>query len=290
LSDMFDGDWALVLAAYNGGPGRVSKAIKRSGTDDFWKLSATTKYLPRETREYVPLVMAAMIIGRSPEQYGFEVANAVSLEYEKVTIPQAIDLRRVAEWTGTTVDEIQALNPELRRWTTPVKYPDYEMKVPKGTAERLTAKLADASPADFVTLKWYTAKSGDTLLSVGRKFGVSRADVAEANNLSVKARLYPGQALIIPRQPATIVAARADRPAPSTVASRAVTSKAEAPVSQPGHVTAITYHVKQGDTLSSIAQVYDTTVAKIKSWNHLTSSTLRTGTRLKIYASHPSAH
>lgn len=290
LSDMFDGDWALVLAAYNGGPGRVSRAMKRSGLDDFWRLSASSKYLPRETREYVPLVMAAMIIGRNPEQYGFEVAEAVPVEYEKVTIPQAVDLRRVAEWAGTTVDEIQSLNPELRRWTTPVKYPDYEMKVPKGTAERLSAKLADASPADFVTLKWYTAKKGDTLLSVGRKFGVSRADVAEANNVSVKTRIRPGQSLIIPRQPATIVAARADRAAPSAVASRAVTSKGEAPASQSQHVAAITYRVKPGDTLTSIAQLYDTTVAKIKTWNHLTSNNVRTGARLKIFANRSVAH
>jgi membrane-bound lytic murein transglycosylase D len=290
LSEMFDGDWELVLAAYNGGPGRVSRAMKRSGVTDFWRLSASSKYLPRETREYVPLVMAAMLIGRNPEQYGFDIASPVLVEYEKVTIPQAIDLRRVAEWAGTTVDEIQSLNPELRRWTTPVKS-DYEMKVPKGTADRLTAKLADASPADFVALKWYTAKSTDTLLTVGRKFAVSRAELAEANNLSVKARLHPGQSLIIPRQPATIVAARADRPAPTTVASRAVTAKAEAPESQPGqHVAAITYRVKQGDTLSTIAQLYDTSVAKIKSWNHLTSNNVKTGARLKIYANRPAAH
>ena len=292
LSEMFDGDWNMVLAAYNGGPGRVSRAMKRSGINDFWKLSATSKYLPRETREYVPLVMAAIIIGRNPAEYGFAVAAATPVQYDKVTIPQAVDLRRVAEWAGTTVDEIQALNPELRRLTTPVKYPDYEMKVPKGTADQLTAKLADASPADFVTLKWYTSKKGDTLLSVGRKFGVSRADVAEANNLSVKARLQPGQSLIIPRQPTTIVAARAERAAPTAVASRAVNSKAEAPAASQStqHLSQISYRVKQGDTLSSIAQLYDTTVAKIKSWNHLTSNNVKAGTRLKIFANRNSLH
>ncbi|HEX6463303.1 MAG TPA: LysM peptidoglycan-binding domain-containing protein, partial [Vicinamibacterales bacterium] len=289
LSTMFNGDWNLVLAAYNGGPGRVSRAMKRSGMSDFWQLSATSKYLPRETREYVPLIMAAIIIGRNPEQYGFEVASASAapVPYDTVTIPQAIDLRRVAEWTGTSVDEIQSLNPELRRLTTPVKYPDYEMKVPKGTADRLNAKLADASPADFVTLKWYTAKKGDTLLTVGRKFGVSRADVAEANNLTVKSKLHPGQSLIIPRQPATIVAARSERPAPTSVASRSMTSRAVAPsASQPAvqHLTPITYHVKKGDTLSSIAELFDTTVAKIKTWNRLQSNTLKPGARLKIFA------
>lgn len=291
LSTMFDGDWSLVLAAYNGGPGRVSRAMKRSGMSDFWQLSASSKYLPRETREYVPLIMAAIIIGRNPAQYGFDVAEPAPVEYDKVTIPQAMDLRTVAEWAGTTVDEIQSLNPELRRWTTPVKYPDYEMRVPKGTADRLNAKLADASPADFVTLKWYTAKKGDTLLSVGRKYSVSRAELAEANNLTTKSALHTGQSLIIPRQPGNIVAAHTERPAPTTVASRSLSSKSESVTPAPSqHLTAVTYHVKQGDTLSSIAQLYDTTVAKIKSWNHLTTNSLRPGARLKIYANRPVAH
>jgi peptidoglycan lytic transglycosylase D len=289
LSKMFDGDWNMVLAAYNGGPGRVSRAIKRSGVDDFWKLSSTKKYLPRETREYVPLILAAMIIGRNPTQYGFEVAVVAPHTYEKVAIPQAIDLRRVAEWSGTTVDEIQALNPELRRLTTPVKYPDYEVKVPAGSADKLSARLADASPADFITFKWYTAKKGETLLTISRKFGVSRSEVAEANNLSVKSRLRPGQELIIPRAPATTLAARTERAAPTAVASRAIAEPGAAPAATPAvaraHVTTTTYTVKKGDTLFSIAQLFDTTVAKIKSWNRLRSNTIAPGARLKIQRS-----
>ena len=288
LSKMFDGDWNLVLAAYNGGPGRVSRAIKRSGVEDFWKLSSTSKYLPRETREYVPLIMAAMIIGRNPAQYGFEAITAEPLAYDKVALPRAVDLRRIAEWSGTTLDEIQALNPELRRWTTPVKYPDYELKVPKGTADELTARLADASPSDFTALKWYTAKKGETLMTVARRFGVSRADVAEANNLSVKSRLRPGQDLIIPRAPATVLAARTDRGAPTAVASRAIAQSAETPTvavaerAEPAPVSQITYRVKRGDTLFGIARLFDTTVDKIKSWNKLRSNSLAIGARLKI--------
>jgi membrane-bound lytic murein transglycosylase D len=285
LSKMFNGDWNMVLAAYNGGPGRVSRAIKRSGIDDFWKLSATSKYLPRETREYVPLIMAAMIIGRNPAQYGFEVVTAEPIGYEKVAMPQAIDLRRVAEWAGTTVDEVQALNPELRRWTTPVKYPQYELKVPKGTAERLSAKLSEASPADFSAFKWYAAKKGETLLTVARRFGVSRADVAEANSLTVKSRLRTGQDLIIPRAPATLLASRAGRAAPTAVASRAIAEPAEAAaVRTPAQVAHLTYKVKRGDTLFSIAQLFDTTVAKIKTWNRLASSRITPGAKLKILA------
>ena len=285
LSKMFNGDWNMVLAAYNGGPGRVSRAIKRSGIDDFWKLSATSKYLPRETREYVPLIMAAMIIGRNPAQYGFEAVTAEPIGYEKVAMPQAIDLRRVAEWAGTTVDEVQALNPELRRWTTPVKYPQYELKVPKGTAERLSAKLSEASPADFSAFKWYTAKKGETLLTVSRRFGVSRADVAEANNLTAKSRLRAGQELIIPRAPATLLASRVERAAPTAVASRAIGGTAESPkVTAPARVAHVTYKVKPGDTLFSIAQLFDTTVAKIKTWNRLSSNRITPGAKLKILA------
>jgi membrane-bound lytic murein transglycosylase D len=285
LSRMFNGDWNLVLAAYNGGPGRVSRAIKKSGIDDFWSLSATSKYLPRETREYVPLIMAAMIVGRNPALYGFEAVTAEPIGYDKVVLPQAVDLRRVAEWAGTSVDEIQALNPELRRWTTPIKYPEYEVKVPKGTADRLSAKLAEASPADFSAFKWYTAKKGETLLTVARRFGVSRSDVAEANNMSAKARLRPGQELIIPRAPATLLAARAERPAPTAVASRNIAEPAQAAaVTTPARVAHVTYKVKRGDTLLSIAELFDTTVAKIKSWNRLTSNRIAAGAKLTILA------
>lgn len=285
LSKMFNGDWGLVLAAYNGGPGRVSRAMKKSGIDDFWGLSASSKYLPRETREYVPLIMAAMIVGRNPAQYGFEAVTAEPIGYDKVALPQAIDLRRLAEWAGTSVDEIQGLNPELRRWTTPVKYPKYEVKVPKGTADRLTAKLADASPADFSALNWYTARKGETLQTVARRFGVSRADVAEANNVSRKARLRTGQELIIPRAPATLLAARTERPAPTAVASRAFAEPAAAAaVTTPAQVAHVTYKVKRGDTLFSIAQLFNTSVAKIKSWNRLSSNRIAPGARLKILA------
>jgi membrane-bound lytic murein transglycosylase D len=286
LNRMFDGDWNMVLAAYNGGPGRVQRAIKRSGIDDFWDLASSSKFLPRETREYVPMIFAAMIIARNPVQYGFNVLETDPIAYDKVNVPRAIDLRRVAEWAGTTVDEIQALNPELRRWTTPVRYPQYEVKVPVGTAGRLNARLAEASPADFTALKWYTVRKGETLLAVARRFGVSRSDVAEANNLSVKARLRPGQDLIIPRAPATLLAARTERTVPSEVASRSLASSAATPAAgRTQQVTQITYRVKRGDTLFSIAQLFDTTVAKIKSWNSLRGNTISPGARLKILAS-----
>jgi membrane-bound lytic murein transglycosylase D len=111
LRDMFDGDWNLALASYNAGPGRVQRAIARARTDDYWRLAASTRYLPRDTREYVPMIMAAMIIGANPGLYGFEVGSAQPLAYERVTVPNALDLKVIAEWINCSVDELRELNP-----------------------------------------------------------------------------------------------------------------------------------------------------------------------------------
>jgi membrane-bound lytic murein transglycosylase D len=282
LNKLFDGDWNLVLAAYNGGLGRVQRAVKRAGTEDFWELAESPRYLPKETREYVPLILAAIIVAKNPAQYGFEIIAHDPIAYDRVTVPRAIDLRRVAEWTGTSIDEIQALNPQLRRWTTPVQYPTFELKVPAGTGEKFQTRLAEATPSDLASLKWYTVKNGETLLSISRKLRVSRIDLAEANNLSVKSRVRTGQELIIPRAPATVLASRTDRPAPAEVASRSFSGTAAVPATSTHAAAAITYRVKRGDTLSSIAELFDTTVAKIKSWNRLNGNALMAGTRLKI--------
>ncbi len=294
LHDLFDGDWHLVLAAYNGGLGRVQRAMKRSGRDDFWSLSNSSRYLPRETREYVPLILAAIIVAKNPAQYGFDITAEEPIAYETVLVPKAIDLRRAAEWTGRSIDEIQALNPELRRWTTPVKS-EYELKVPQGTASLFTARLASASPNELVALTWYTVKKGETIATIARKLRVSRVDLAEANHLSTKSRIAAGQALVIPRAPATLLATNSRPSAPVEVASRDVSAaapvpdvapmtRAAQPVARAVNTSAktVTYRVKNGDTLYEIAQLFDTTVAKIKSLNKLRSNRITPGTKLKI--------
>jgi len=285
LHDLFDGDWHLVLAAYNGGLGRVQRAMKRSGQDDFWILANNSRYLPRETREYVPLILAAIIVAKNPSQYGFEITAEEPIAYERVTVPRAVDLRRVAEWAGRSIDEIQALNPELRRWTTPLRS-EYELKVPTGTASVLSARLVSASPNELVSLTWYTVKKGESLASIARKLKVSRLDLAEANHLSTRSKIKAGQALVVPRAPATLLASNLRPAAPSEVASRAIAGPAPMrAVAEPKATTrTVTYRVKRGDTLYTIAQLFDTTVAKIKSLNRLQSNRIVPGTRLKIAA------
>ena len=293
LHKMF-GDWDLVLAAYNGGLGRVQRAIKRSGREDFWTLSSNTKYLPRETREYVPLILAAIIVAKNPVQYGFETIPQETFEYDKVTVPRAIDLRRVAEWTESSIDQIQALNPELRRLTTPLRDQEYDVRVPTGTAEMFEKRLASATPADLATLKWHVVKSGETIASVARKNGVKQSDLAAANGLTARARLAKGQSLVIPGAPAALLATRTPRAAPSVVATADGPTATDVPepasttvaASKPDVVRAtaarIVYRVKRGDTLSSIARLFNTTVDKIKSWNRLRNSTIAAGDRLTI--------
>jgi membrane-bound lytic murein transglycosylase D len=139
----------------------------------------------------------------------------------------------------------------------------------------------------LTAVKWYTVRRGETLTTIARKLSVSRTDLAEANRLTTKARVGPGQLLIIPRAPANVLAARADRPSvPTLSASRNIAEAGEdAPSVRSTSATSarITYRVKRGDTLFSIAQLFNTTVDKIKSWNRLTTSRVTAGTTLKIY-------
>jgi membrane-bound lytic murein transglycosylase D len=285
LSRMFDGDWHLALASYNGGPGRVQRAMKRSGRRDFWKLSASTRFLPRETREYVPLVLAAMIVARNPAQYGMNIQPFDAPAIEKVALSVPLDLRHVAEWTGTSVQVIQELNPELRRWTTPVRAKAYELKVPEGTAELVLDRLAEANATELAPLKWHTVRKGETIATIARKLKVSRADLAEANYLSVKSRVTTGQQLVIPRAPALLMAARTETPAPVTE-SRSIDAAVASNVAPKAVKTTqakLIYRVKRGDTLSSIARLFKTTVASLRTWNRIRGNGIKVGDRLTIF-------
>jgi membrane-bound lytic murein transglycosylase D len=289
LASMFDGDWHLVLASYNGGPGRVQRAMKRGNLTDFWKLSAKAALLPRETREYVPMILAAIVIARSPAEYGFELGSEPAPSYDTVTLPRPVDLARIAEWTQTTIDAIQALNPELRRWTTPVRDRAYTLKVPAGSAEVVSARLEESSgAADLASLKYYTVKRGETIATIARKLGVARADLAEANYLKITARLSIGQQLMMPREATALTAARIDPadPAAPAASSRPVPGDAVVATVEwtpPSDLVKTFYQVKKGDTLAAIARAFRTTVASLQTWNGIAGTQIRAGERLTIY-------
>jgi membrane-bound lytic murein transglycosylase D len=285
LGNLFDGDWYLALASYNGGPGRLQRAVKSSRLDDFWKLAAKPKLLPRETREYVPMILAAIVIARSPAQYGFDFSSEPPVAYDRVTLPRAVDLRHVAEWTDTSIDQIQALNPELRRLTTPVKDTEYELKVPAGTADQVRDRLAEAPVAELVSLKFYTVKRGDTLSLIARKLRVNKADLAGANSLKATSRVEAGDQLVVPHEATALMAARSDRPVPAAQARTTVTQSGQlAQAAANSNRVKVSYQVRKGDTLSSIARFYQTTVATIKTWNPwIPTDRLSAGQKLTVY-------
>jgi membrane-bound lytic murein transglycosylase D len=196
-----------------------------------------------------------------------------------------VDLRRIAEWTATPVDSIQELNPELRRWTTPVRAKDYELKVPEGSAEVIRARLAEADPGELAPLRWHTVKKGETISTIARKLRVSRSDLAEANYLSIRSRVNTGQRLIIPRAPELLLAKRTDTPAPpvETKANAMVATANVTPHAETSDQAKLYHRVKRGDTLFGIARLYKTTVAALKTWNKISGSAIVPGQRLTIY-------
>lgn len=262
LNRMFDGDWNLAMASYNAGPGRLQRAVNKSKINDYWKLTATSKYLPRETRNYVPMIMAAVLIAKNPEGYGFQSVPVAPLAFDRVTVPDALDLRTVAEWTGSTIEDIREINPELRRTTTPIG--SHDLKVPLGMAAVVEAKLASADPSLFAQFSYYSAKQGESLAAIARRFKITRTDLAAANRLRTTSKLKKGQKLLIPL---VVTSALASRPAVATA----------------GTASPLTYRVKPGDTLYDIARQFDTTVDDIRKWNSLTSTKLAIGDRLTIH-------
>jgi membrane-bound lytic murein transglycosylase D len=284
LNNLFNGDWHLALASYNGGPGRMQRAIKNARIDDFWKLSEKPRLLPRETREYVPMILAAIVIARNPAQYGFEIEPESAPSYDRVTLPRPVDLRRVAEWTETTIDEIQILNPELRRWTTPVRDNQYELKVPAGKSAVVLSRLEESSSIELASLKYYTVKRGDTLATIARKLSVSKTDLADANYLPSTARVAAGEKLMVPHEAAVLMTARAERGVPVAEARKTVDDAGQLAEAGSSNRVKTSYQVRRGDTLASIARVFQTSVASIKTWNpRIAGDRLTTGQRLTLY-------
>jgi membrane-bound lytic murein transglycosylase D len=268
LYNFFDGDWILALASYNSGPGRVQSAIRRAKSADYWKLTASTRYLPRETREYVPMIMAATIIAKNPSLYGFEVGSNAPVAYERVTVPNALDLKIVAEWIGVSVEELRDLNPELRRTTTPMI--GHELKVPLGTAATLQSKLASMDQSLFVHFNIHRVKRGETLASVARRYKLSVKQLADANEITTRARVRANQELMIPQR---VASALPNPAAPSRVLVASAALKADG---------ATTYSVKRGDTLFKIARQFDTTVDVIRRLNRLSNDQIKIGDKLTV--------
>ena len=252
LYGMF-GDWYLAMAAYNSGPGNVQKAIERTGYADFWELYKRN-VLPKETRNYVPIIIALTLMAKDASRYGLQTDAEAPLRFDAVKPGHAIDLRLVAESIDVDVDTLRLLNPELLRMVTP-NNAEFELRLPEGAAQRFFAEVSGIPPEKWVSWRRYRVEEGETFFGIARKFRVTPEAIADANGRGGRTELHVGDKLIIPA---------AARP-------------------QPELGKLVRYRVRRGDALESIAEEFDVTAAQVKRWNGLHSSHVTRGMRLRIY-------
>ena len=201
LYEMF-GDWHLAMAAYDAGEGRILKSLQRTGARDFWELAAGNS-LRRETRDYVPFVIATALIAKDPARFGFDVVPDPPLAWETVTVRKSVDLARVAELTHATLPDLQLLNSELKTRATPQGAPGYDVRVPAGSAALLASRIAALPAAPAVAEKRMVVRKGETLQKLAHRAGVSVAELCDWNDLPRTARLKKGTVLVVPGKRAT---------------------------------------------------------------------------------------
>ena len=198
LYAMFN-DWNLALAAYNWGEGNVRRLIEKTGITDFWQLADRPKAIPAETRKHVPLILAAAILSRNPEKYGFSTKFEPPMSCVTITVSKPVDLRSVARALNTSVDELKKLNPALKGSRTPSRYPNFVLKVPTNTDPELFALIGKLPAAKAVAVDGkHKVEQGDTLYDLARKYDVPLKDLQEVNNFTSESILSIGVVLEIP--------------------------------------------------------------------------------------------
>jgi membrane-bound lytic murein transglycosylase D len=269
------GSWYLAAAAYNSGSGRVSRALRRradgeTGDDElFWQIHDA---LPRETRDYVPKLLAATIIGRNRGEFGFDdVMPLYPDSLDRATIPDATDLSVIAEAVGVDEEDIYALNPHLPRRVTPPGR-EFEVFLPPGTLDAFEVAYAEIPPEKRVRFLEHTVRRGETLSHIASRYGTSIRLIQETNGIRNANRLSIGQRLRIPRGTMTVRVA-------SSGGSSASSSSAASPIVD----GTLEHRVRRGDTLWAIARRYGVTTQQLMAWNSLNSrSVLHPGDMIVI--------
>jgi membrane-bound lytic murein transglycosylase D len=254
LYGMF-GDWYLVMAAYNSGPLNVARAVERTGYADFWELQKRNA-LPKETQNYVPIIVAMALVAKAPALYGVQIEPEKPAVVEAVKLDHPVDLHLVADATGTDLDGLRLLNPQLLRTVTPSQ-PGFELKLPAGLTARFEQNIQQVPEDKRTSWRLHAVSDGETLSDVARRYRLTVPALQVANHLDAHATVPPGFLLNVPTVPA---------------ATRVV------------H-----YRVQRGDTLEGIADRFDVTVTELKRWNHIAGDHVARGTRLKVYAGSESA-
>ena len=255
LRDLYGlfGDWYLAMAAYNCGPGNVQKGVERTGYADFWELYRRN-VLPRETKNYVPIILALTLIAKDAAHYGVQTDLDQPVPSDVVKPGRAIDLRLVAETIDVDAETLRSLNPSLLRMATPDD-PFFELHLPKGTAQKFSAEIADIPPEKWVSWRRHRVEAGETLTSLAKKYHVTAPAIAAANSLGRTDVLSPGDKLIIPAsQPAAEAKSRLVR-----------------------------YRVRKGDTLGGIADQFSVSPEELRKWNGLKAARVSRGMVLRVY-------
>ena len=248
LRDLYNefGDWYLAMAAYNSGPVTVQNAVKRTGYVDFWELYRRN-VLPKETRNYGPIILAVTIMAKNPEQYGLDkIEKEKPVAYDTVRINYPVDLRLVAECVDASAAELQDLNPSLLRLTTP-RNQEFELHLPAGSKDKFLTAIAAVPPDMRVWWRYHKVQPGDTLASLAQSYRTTAKSIAEANNLD-GAELPANAKLIIPIAPGKHAASE-----DVAVYSRRITR----------------YRVHKGDTVQTVADNIGVPPAMIRRWNRL---------------------
>jgi len=247
------GDWYLAMAAYNCGPGNVQKGIERTGYADFWELYKRN-VLPRETKNYVPIIIALTLIAKDAAHYNIQVEPDAPVPSDVVKPGRAIDLRLVAETIDVDVETLRSLNPSLLRLATP-EDSSFELHLPLGTAQRFSSEIADIPPDKWVSWRRHRVETGETLTSIAKKYHVTPVAIADANSLERNAALDAGEKLIIPAVQ------------PQSETKRRLVS----------------YRVRRGDTFLGIADRFSVSADDLRKWNHLKANKVSRGMVLRVY-------
>jgi peptidoglycan lytic transglycosylase D len=273
LYGLFNNDWYLAAAGYNAGENKILRAISMYDTRDFWEISKGS-YLKRETKDYVPKLLAAAIIAKEPAKFGFaDLAYLPAMDLDTVEVPARTDLELIARIIDTSYHTLKELNPELRKWCTPPNYPNYLLKIPKGKKELFVAEYAkiaeDQRYTEKIEYSRYRAKRKDSLKSIAARFDTTPGHLAELNHLQPNARIS-GKTLIVPVQTALQMKPSHNQPDDQHNASTNSTGNRY-------------YTVKKGDTLYSLAKRFNVTTAILSAWNNLTEKVaLRPGKRIIV--------